>query len=177
MASSVLCAVPVGMVLALLAIPTVSAQEHCKMSWEPPADTKYTQQHVIDVGDVPGHQVRIFEIHTVYSNDKPNCEGLKRTESWARGYSDYIDRNGRNWGYFVTTLENGDNIYGEWTGTAQTVIAADGSKKSTSVNVTRWTGGTGKYLAVRALGRDRSVFDLDKGVNQTSSETEYWFQK
>ena len=67
------------------------------MSWETPAaDTKYTQQLSLDVGDIPGHQVRVFELNRVYRNGKPNCEGLKRTEEWVRGYSDYIDRNGRS---------------------------------------------------------------------------------
>ena len=173
-----LCAVPIGAALAVLAIPNVSAQEHCKMSWETPAaDTKYTQQVAIDVGDMPGHQVRVFELHVVYPNDKPNCEGLKRTESWVRGYSDYVDRNGRNWGYVVTTLENGDKMYAEFAGTAQTVVSADGSKQSTSTGTSRWIGGTGKYQGVRGIERSQSVFDPAKGLNQGKGESEYWFEK
>ena len=32
-------------------------QEKCKMSWVvPAANAKYTAQHTIDVGDVPGHR-------------------------------------------------------------------------------------------------------------------------
>jgi hypothetical protein len=55
---SAICAVSVGMAIAVLVIPNVSAQQKCKMSWEVPAsDTKYTQQLAIDVGDMPGHQV------------------------------------------------------------------------------------------------------------------------
>jgi hypothetical protein len=43
------------------------------MSWEvPAADTKYPQQLALDVGDIPGHQVRVYELHRVYPNDKPN---------------------------------------------------------------------------------------------------------
>ena len=67
----------------------MSAQERCKISEDAPAG-KYTQQHVLDIGDVSGHQIRIYELHRTYANDKPNCENLKRTESWTRGYSDYI---------------------------------------------------------------------------------------
>ena len=82
------------------------------MSWEiQPADASYTQQHAIDVGDVPGHQVRIFEVHRRFPNDKPNCEGLKRTKSWLRGSSDYIDLNGSVSGYLTIALENGDKIF------------------------------------------------------------------
>ena len=58
MKSSAIWAVPIGMAIALLAIPCVSAQEKCKISGEVPAsDAKFTQQLAIDVGDMPGHQV------------------------------------------------------------------------------------------------------------------------
>src|SRR4051794_29688223 len=88
------------------------AQKTCKLSGKNLAqDSKYVQQHVIDVGDVPGHQVRVVEIHRTPSNATPNCEGLKIAESWNRGYSDYINGNGRAWGYRVTILENGDKIF------------------------------------------------------------------
>jgi hypothetical protein len=106
------------------------AQEKCKRSGTSLAqDSKYTQQHVIDVGDVPGHQVRILELHRTPSNAKPNCEGLKAAESWSRGYSDYTNLNGRAWGYDVTVLDNGDKIFSQWSGTTQTTFNADGSVK------------------------------------------------
>src|SRR3954465_12040591 len=83
--------------LVMLASSPAAAKERCQLSWEiQPADTTYTRQHAIDVGDVPGHQIRIFEVHRRFPNDKLNCEGLKRIESWARVASDYIDRNGSN---------------------------------------------------------------------------------
>ena len=40
----------------------------------PRADTTYPLQHTIDVGDVPGHQVRIFELKRKVSNAQANCE-------------------------------------------------------------------------------------------------------
>jgi hypothetical protein len=162
----------------LLGSAGVSAEEKCKMSWESPAaDSSYPQQLAIDVGDVPGHQVRVYEAHRVFSNAKPNCEGLKMVERWSRGYSDYVDRNGRTWGYEVTTLENGDKIFDEYNGTAQTVVGADGSKKSTVEAVSRWTGGTGKYQGVRGIEWLHVVFDPDKGFSQQKNEAEYWLAK
>ena len=53
----------------------------------PAADAKYTGQHAFDVGDVPGHQVRIFAVRRIFP-DEPDCEGLKQMEQWRRGYSD-----------------------------------------------------------------------------------------
>ncbi len=158
-------AISFGLVLTPICFSTVSAQERCKVSEEATAaKSNYTQQQVLDVGDVSGHQIRVFE----------NCEHLKRTESWTRGYSDYIDRNGRAWGYDVTSLENGDKIFAQFDGTSQTTVAPDGSKKSTFTGVTRYTGGTGKYEGIRGFLRTSVVFDPDKNVNQQQTEGEYW---
>ena len=168
-------AISLGLALTPICFSTVSAQERCKVSQEATAaKSSYTQQHVLDVGDIPGHQIRILELHRTYSDDKPNCENLKRTESWTRGYSDYVDRNGRSWGYSVTSLENGDKIFAEYDGTSQTTVSPDGSKKSTFTGVIRYTGGTGKYQGVQGLLRDTVVFDPDKNVNLEQLEGEYW---
>ena len=104
-----MCGLSLGLVLSPIGFSNVSAQEKCKVSeGVEVAKSTYTQQHTLDVGDVPGHQVRIYEIHRTYPNDKPNCEGLKRTESWDRGYSNYTDWNGPVTTFGVTLLENGD---------------------------------------------------------------------
>jgi hypothetical protein len=154
------------------------AQERCKIKWEgPAANTQYTQQHWLDVGDMPGHQIGLFELRRTFPDDQPNCEGLKRVEQFSRGWRDYQDRNGRAWGYIVTTLDNGDKIFGEWSGTSHTVVAADGSRKSVFVGTVTWTGGTGKYQGVRGIQRDNIVFDPEKNLNQSQSEAEYWFEK
>ena len=161
-----------------LLLTPISAQEKCKVSeGVEAANSTYTQQHVLDVGDVPGHQIRIYEVHRTYPNDKPNCEGLKRVESWDRGSSDYIDRNGHTWGYGMTVLENGDKMFNTFDGTSQTVVAADGSKKSTFTGVSRFTGGTGKYNGIRGMLRVSTAFDPDKNINKVQAEGEYWLGK
>ena len=48
------------------------------------ANTKYTQQHFIEVGDVAGHQVRVNEIYRTFPNDPPVINGLKLKEHWSR---------------------------------------------------------------------------------------------
>jgi len=157
----------VGLTLAAFSISNASAEERCKVSGVVPAsNATYTQQHVLDAGDVPGHQVRILELHRTYPADiKPNCEGLKRTAEWSRGYSDYIDRNGRSWGYAVIVHENGDKIFSEYSGTSQTVVGPEGSKKSTFSGVGRYTGGTGRYQSVRGIERTNDIFDPEKNYN------------
>ena len=164
--------------LAALAFSPVAAQERCRLRWEiQPADTTYTRQHAIDVGDVPGHQIRIFEAHRRFPDDKPNCEGLRRTESWARVASDYVDRNGANSGYLTIVLENGDRIFGRMSGTSQTSTAADGSQRSVATTVTTYTGGTGRYRSVRGIQRESIVFDPGRNFNQVEAEAEYWFEE
>jgi hypothetical protein len=62
----------------LIAWPTAEtvAQERQRASFKTSAqNTKYTQQHLIDVGDVPGHQVRIYEIHRTFPADPPVING------------------------------------------------------------------------------------------------------
>jgi hypothetical protein len=172
-------AISFGLALAAFSMSNASAEEKCKMSGgAAAANTTYTQQHVIDVGDVPGHQVRIFEIHRTYPADtKPNCEGLRTKEDWTRGFSDYTDRNGPNLGYTVTTLENGDKIFSEDRGVSQTVVGPNGAKKSTAVGVSRYTGGTGKYQSIRGIVRWSNIFDPEKNYNEEQREIEYWFEK
>jgi hypothetical protein len=74
-------------------------------------------------------------------------------------------------------LEYGDKIYAEWTGTTQSVVAADGSKRQTGEGTARWTGGTGKYRGVRGIEWDHAMHDLEKGINQLKAEAEYWFEE
>jgi hypothetical protein len=52
------------------------AQQKQLVSYTAAAEnTKYPQQLNIDVGDVPNHVVRIFEIHRAYPNNPPIING------------------------------------------------------------------------------------------------------
>ncbi|HEV7442625.1 MAG TPA: hypothetical protein VGO18_08525, partial [Steroidobacteraceae bacterium] len=57
--------------------------------------TKYVEQHAIDVGDVPGHQIRVARLQTTYADDSPAFDGVKVVGSSASLSSDYIDGSGR----------------------------------------------------------------------------------
>ena len=153
------CAIPAVFVVPLLAAP-VAAQERCKWSSDsdPGSVSSYPQQLNIDVGDAPGHIVGVYEIR------------------------DYHDRNGRVSGYTVTTLENGDKIYEQYSGTTETTAAPDGSTKTTTDTVATWTGGTGRYQTVRGIARGHTDVDWAKGESKPttthgSGNGEYWFEK
>jgi hypothetical protein len=154
------------------------AQDTCKRKIDNSgAKSSYTEQHVLDVGDRPGHQVRIFELHRQFTSDTPNCEGRTRKESWSHGYSDYVNGNGRAWGYAVTTFDNGDKVFSDFSGTSHTNVMADGTKKRTYVGVNTFTRGTGIYRGIRGVERQKIIFDPIANINIAESEEEYSIEK
>jgi hypothetical protein len=164
-------------VLLVAGIPDVWAQKHQIAYKNLGENTKYVQQHAIDVGDIPGHQVRINEIHYTYPADSPVFENVKVVDQWNRGYSDYVDINGRHWGYVVFFLENGDKIFARNEGSSQTAVNADGTKKSTATGVTLLTGGTAKFRGIQGVLRYVTNFDPKAGLNEGHTEGEYWIEK
>jgi hypothetical protein len=140
---------------------------------------RYIQQLTIDVGDVPGHQVRVVEIHYTY-NDKSRFafNGVKVREGWARGYSDQVSGIGPAWGYVVYLLEDGDRVMGQYSGTAEGELTPAGSRKGTYRGTTRFTGGTGKHKGVRGLLVTNVRYDTDPklGHNIADSKGEYWLE-
>lgn len=170
----------ISLLLIITTLPAIdaSAQEKHRIKYQVPAEnTKYVQQHAIDAGDVKGHQVRILEIKRAIPKDTLAFEGISVVEEWNRGYSDYVDGNGRNWGYTTFILESGDKVFGRWDGTAQTVIGSDGAKKSSGIGTMNLTGGTGKFQKIRGTFRDSYTFDASKGINTGQSEGEYWMSE
>src|SRR5215813_10450184 len=89
-----------------------AAQQKQKVSIKSLAEnTKYTQQHLIEVGDAPNHQVRVYEIVRRYPANAPIINGMKVTEWWTRGLSDYSDNSGPGTTYGVFVMENGDKFF------------------------------------------------------------------
>ena len=71
--------IALGMTMTIgmaLTAPVAMAQQKHHVSYDSPAiQTTYTQQHIIDVGDIPGHQARLFEIRRTYGSDAPSSTG------------------------------------------------------------------------------------------------------
>lgn len=169
--------------IAMLAVtpfgPTKSwAQEKQKYSFKtPPGVSKYTQQHVIDVGDVPGHQIRIYEIHTKYTTEAPSYDGVRVVEAWARGSSDYTNGSGGAQNYTILLLANGDKIFLRTEILTQAVTTQDGSTKSRFSTVAALTGGTGKFKGIRGTLRGSGGTDFKTGTSDVQTEGEYWIEK
>ena len=167
--------------LSLLCSFTVSSvvgQTMQRVSFKTPAEnTKYTQQHVLEVGDVAGHQIRIYELHRTFPNDPPVINGIKVKESWGRNISDYTNLNGPGTVYAVYVMENGDKFFTRGTLVAQSSQNSDGSRKSTATTVGTITGGTGKFAGMTGTFRTLTVFDPKAGLNDGTVEIEYGFDK
>lgn len=164
--------------LTTLTAIDAAAQEKHHIAYQVPAEnTKYIQQHAIDAGDIKGHQVRILEVKRVFPKDTLVFEGVNVIEESDRGYSDYIDANGRNWGYSTFVLENGDQVFARWDGNAQTISGSDGTRKSTGISTSILIGGTGTFQQIRGTIRGSYTFDASRGINTGQWEGEYWIDK
>ena len=159
-----------------VALPAADAvaQQKQHISYKVSAEnSKYTQQHVIDVGDVPGHQVRVYEIYRSFPSNAPVINGLKVKETWTRATSDYTDGNGTSTTYGVMTMETGDKIFTRGALVAQSA----GGGKLTATGVATITGGTGKLAGIQGTTRSVTQADLKAGFNETQNELEYWMEK
>jgi hypothetical protein len=158
----------------LLAAPGAWAQDKQKVSYKVGVEgTKYTQRHVIDVGDGAGHQVTLFEIHRTFGAGAPSINGVRMKESWTRGYGDYLDSNGVSTNYTVFVLESGDRFFVK----SHTMGQANAAGRRSTSSVGQITGGTGKLLNMRGIQRASGASDGKAGLNETSAEIEYWFAK
>jgi hypothetical protein len=166
----------IGLFCLAVALPVgdAHAQQMQRLSFKTPAaNTKYTQQHVLDVGDVPGHQVRIYELHRIFPTDAPVINGVKVVETWGRNISDYTDNNGPGITYTVYMMEGGDKFFSRGSLISQSSVNADGTKKNTATSVATITGGTGKFAGIKGTIRTLTLFDQKTGLNEAVTEIEY----
>jgi hypothetical protein len=157
--------------MAMLSLPTtdILGQESQRVFFPTSAEnTKYTQQHLIEVGDVPGHHVRLFEIRRIFPKDPPIIGGLALKEEWNRGVSDYTDSSGPASFYGVYVLENDDKFF-----TYSTAVSRKAGAGLSAVTVGRITGGTGKFANMRGTIYTVRTADPAAGINEGQTEIEY----
>jgi len=163
---------------SLLMVASADAQEKQKVYYKLPSGvTQITQRHVLDVGDVPGHQVTLAEMHNgKYTNGAPVYDGVKVVEGWERFQGDLVNGSGRAWSYRVSLLENGDKIFARIEYLLNTTVAPDGAAKTSTTSVITLTGGTGKFKGIRGTLKATSSTDLKTGLGDVVQEGEYWIE-
>jgi hypothetical protein len=115
------------------------------------------------VDDVPGHQVRLFEIRRTYPSNAPAINGMKIVESADFAATDYIDNNGAAITYWVYVLENGDKFLPE--GRWLRCMARESNLTATTVGPIM--GGTGK-LSIQGMARTLTTADPKAGKRDAS---------
>jgi ABC-type nickel/cobalt efflux system permease component RcnA len=165
--------------VALLAGPAAWSQaaQRTKIAFEVhEQNSKYTQQHTLDIGDMPGHTIRLFELHRTFPDDPPAFAGVAIKDYWSRGESESLGGNGPVFTYSVFNMANGDKIFGRFDGVAQATAGQSADKRTVVGNLVL-TGGTGKMRGIRGTLHVLTNVDLSKNLNDTRYEGEYWMEK
>lgn len=158
----------------LLASTITLAQEKRIVAFDAPASgNKYTQQHVLEVGDVPEHKLRLYELVRSYGGKDQTLEGIVLKEAVIRATSDLTDLNGLGRSYVEYRMENGDKIFARGFFLNHKLPSSARLKNLTELDI---TGGTGKFRGIRGIVRAETVSD-STAFNQNRTEFEYWFEK
>ncbi|MDB5819626.1 MAG: hypothetical protein JWQ11_3266 [Rhizobacter sp.] len=158
--------------------PPVAGPIRMKYAFSGATETpKYLDQHAVDVGDVPGHQIRVAKLQTLFKADAPAYDGIKVTESLTALNGDYVDGSGHFVLYSVLTMTNGDKIFHRGEALISTTVADDGGRKSSFAQVITITGGTGHFLGIHGTLKVTGATDFKLGTSGNSGEGEYWLDK
>lgn len=166
----------------LAAIASIAAQEARSQDKQfvsyslPPGSARFLQEQVIDVGDVPGHKVRIFENRVDYQNVDLTIAGVRVKESFTRGASDYVNGTGTASNYGVYVLEDGNRLFTKESAVGQVSPNGDGTVVYKYSVVATFTGGTGRFRGIRGQLRGNVVrMPGDAGI-RADVTGEYWLQ-
>ena len=160
-------------VLALLSGPQVFAQQRYTITQSPNATSQFTQEHVIEVGDVPGHKLRVYEVRNEYPQNDLAFGGVAVKEMLSHGVSDSVNGSGSFTAYNVFTLVDGNKVFVRLTGTTQ----SDGAGGNRSIAVENFVGGTGKFKGMR--GQMRTTLQRAPGADTLNVQVsgEYWIEE
>ena len=165
--------------LGILALPTCWAQQKYIITEGPKSKSQYVKEHIIDVGDRPGHQLRVYELRVEYPAKDLEFAGVKVKESFVRGTSDYTNWSGSFVTYTVYSLEDGSQVFSRGTGTTQSTMGADGTRVAFKFSfVENFLGGTQRFKGIR--GQQTGSGARAAGANtlsQQESSGEYWIEQ
>jgi hypothetical protein len=164
---TIMCALACALFITSQAI----AQQKQQVSFKIPNENgKYTVSQSVDVGDVPTHVVRVFEVRNTILNNSASINGVKLVEVFQRGTSDLTNGYGGGTAYLVFAADNGDKFFSRNNWVAQQVAG-----KLTATWGGSITGGTGKFAGIQGTTRLVTNFDPSPGgaVSNTQIDIEY----
>jgi hypothetical protein len=161
----------IAVLLSMMAVPAF-AQQMQHVSYKTSAENaKYVQMLNVEVGDVPNHIVRAFDLHRTHP-DGPVINGLKLTEESVRGMTEVIDGGGSSTVYGIYVLENGDKFFAKILQVNQS-----NSGKVMATGIGPITGGTGKLSDIHGVVHFVVNFDVKSGFNEGQTDIDYTIGK
>jgi hypothetical protein len=156
----------------LLTVVVCPAYAQQKVTFKTP-DPKYEASHNVDVGDIPGHIVRVFAWRAI-PDTPPVVNGLKIVEILNRGTVEMTNSTGGAQGTMLFVADNGDKIVTRWTAANQLV---GGKPMGTTAGYI--TGGTGKFTGIQGTMRMNVNFDPSQGgaLSNLVGDIEYTISK
>ena len=139
--------------------------------------TRYARQYRVEVGDVPRHELRVFDLTRTFVRAAPLIDGVRVAEKQERGIADVVDHDGSESAYVIYVMEDGNRVFGRYEGTVRTRRWPDGSRHYDVYGTIDLTGGTGRFEAIRG---NLAVWQaLDPGADSSQGEArgEYWFER
>ena len=119
--------------------------------------------------DLPGHQVRIYEVRRTFPTDPPKVNGVAIKEIWTRGMADYTDDNGHGSLYSEYLMEDVDRFF-----SVTTVVAhRTGLDEFSSNTVGFITGGTGKLDGIQGTLHTTAKTHPKAGTLEVDTELQY----
>jgi hypothetical protein len=141
------------------------------------AQTAVVKRYEIEAGDVPRHVLRLLDVRRVFRRRPPVFDGVAATEMRERGTADLVDQSGTESAYVTYLLEDGNRVFGRYSGTLRSARWPDGSWHHEVQGRIELTGGTGRFERLR--GQVQVGYVLDPGAESSQGESagEYWFER
>jgi len=132
-------------------------------------NSKFTQRYAIDLPDMRGHQVRVYEICRTFPTHPPIVKAMAIKEIWTRGMADYTDYSGHGTLYSEYVLENGDRFFS----VASFVAHRTGLDEFLSHTAGYITHGTGMLVGIEGVVRTTAKTHPKAGTLEVDTELQY----
>jgi hypothetical protein len=141
------------------------------------AEVAILRQYEVEVGDVPRHLLRVYDLRRVFTRRPPVFGGVAASEMRERGTADLIDQSGSQSAYVTYLLADGSRVLGRYTGTVRSSRWPDGSWHHEIRGRIELTGGSGPFQRLRGSVDVRYVLDPGAESSQGESTGNYWFEQ
>ncbi len=158
---------------AVCATSAAWGQQKYTISAAPNSNSRFLQEHIVEVDDVPGHRLRVYEIRQDYPQKDLAFAGVVVKEALSRNMSDYVNGSGPFTYYMVYSLEDGNQVFSRGTGSTQ----ADATSGYRFVIVENFVGGTGRFKGMRGQVRGGGVRAPGASSLTVEWKGEYWIEE